>query len=555
LRQRARQSGNALVTSLLALVLLGVTAAAKLNQDIATSQRNVGLTEASLFQTIGRAGQSMIDDQLLNMLNGASLTRNAVTIPLALVNGVPTYTISMANLATMGYTPAGFAVPTSLANGQPYRMRITRLPVGCVFPNCTIEGLIWIDGPILGTRNLAGTVNGNIVGAMLTQLGANGGVSLATNAANIAGFGNSWVQANPVAGTPPGVVALRFDGMYMPDLLRVGDTRDPALLGDLTVAGNIAGGGTLTAAGATTLNNTLTVAGATNLGTTATIGGNTTVGGTLTVNGAGGVTINGANGVAIGACARVDGATGRGGFACQAFNDLPAGYTGGVRTVDMVASGNVLASDSPSTFTGNNTNFALMTSNTGAGRAGVRTSGTVAADRLSATGVYVPGTACTEEGSIARSSTANGLVACQNLVWKAFLVDATLGAACTVNGQLASNAAGVSLFCQQGSWVFTADRFGRFAVTDTYSVVHGSTVPIPTCPSDGVAKIYINPQGIDTRPYGTTTPYSGANNFRASTTVSPGNYTIYVDDTVTLNAPLGTATSGYGLAVVGCFYN
>lgn len=488
-------------------------------------QRVTGNAEATVFKILDKAVKNVIDANLLTMLAGNTIVVGATSVPLDSTTDptTPTYTFTMAQMVAMGYLPAGWTTTSSSINGGVYRMRITRLPVGCVFPNCTLEGMTWLDKPIL-LNNKAGTINGKIVGAMFASLGADSGISQIGTGGTIAGFGNTWSHTNPVAGTPPGIFAMRTVGLYQPNFVRIQDPRDPDLQGNLTIAGNEKVGGTMQVNGNTTLNGDLTV--------------------------------NGPNGASIGPCIQMGGIQGRAGFGCTNKDDVPAGYTGGVRSPDVVANGNVLASNAPGGFTGSNGNYALLTSNNGTGEAEIRTSGRAAGDRLTPIGSYVAGSACpaTEEGSIAKNATTTGLVVCEAGVWSPMQTRGTVGQPCAPSGVMGVSAAGLALYCQSNVWTLMADRFGRFAMTDTYLVYDNSRglnppIPIPNCPAGGVPKIYFNPQGIDTRT-GTKTA-----NFRADISMNPGYYTILVDDSLNPNDPSGTATSGYGLLTVGCFYN
>jgi hypothetical protein len=118
----------------------------------------------------------------------------------------------------------------------------------------------------------------------------------------------------------------------------------------------------------------------------------------------------------------------------------------------VVASANILASDNPAGFTGSNTNFALVTANNGAGAAEIRTSGRAAADRLVPVGSYTAGTACNDDGAIARRATGTGLVVCQNASWRDLTVTAGVGDACAVEGSTATTAGGVVMFCMGGQY-------------------------------------------------------------------------------------------------------
>lgn len=164
------------------------------------------------------------------------------------------------------------------------------------------------------------------------------------------------------------------------------------------------------------------------------------------------------------------------------------------------------------------------------------------------------GAACSPNGSTAYTP-AGGLLICLSGEYRdvtTLLFSGNVGQACSPDGVVGSTKTGIALYCQSGVWAFLADRFGRFATTDTTLVKNGTVFPIPNCQAGGQPKVYFNPQGVDSRLYSDT---AAATNFRADTTSNPGQYTAIVDDTRNPSDPKGTATDGYGLALTGCFYD
>ena len=94
-----------------------------------------------------------------------------------------------------------------------------------------------LRGPI---RSGPADSDGAVIGPILARIGADSGVSLPMDPAHIQGFGNTWSLDNPVPGQPAGVVAVRVGtaSSGFGQFVRIGDTRDPSLQGNLTVAGN-----------------------------------------------------------------------------------------------------------------------------------------------------------------------------------------------------------------------------------------------------------------------------------------------------------------------------
>jgi len=402
-------------------------------------------------------------------------------------------------LIAMQRLTTGF--PAGMPTRQVVRIDITRS--ACPGTGCQITTTVCTTTPVKGFG--VGATRFDLAYAMLDEQSGSGGQSRQGDGANIRGPALN--VPNPL-GNVEGIVcgSSYVDLGLFNQFVRIRDTRDPDLQGPLTVAGDVTAKQKLN----------------------------------------------------VGDCINMDGTAaggGRGGFACTDRNDLPAGYAGGVRSVDVVGNKNILASAAPASFTGSNGNYALLTTDNGTGAAEIRTSGRTAGDRLTPLGSYVPGALCNapDEGSIARNASAAGLVVCESGVWTAMKKSGVVGQPCAPDGAIGTSPGGLALYCQSGIWTLMADRFGRFAITDTYLVYDNSTglnpiIPVPACPSSGQPKIYFNPQGVDSRNL-----YKS--NFRADITTSPGFYTIHVDNTVNPNDPYGTPVAGYGLLTVGCFYD
>jgi prepilin-type N-terminal cleavage/methylation domain-containing protein len=519
---RRKVSGFAMIELILAITISAILAIYA-NQQLANqAQESIARGGGIWLKTVAGAMERHVFLNFPDLAAGNPVAGTAI----ALRPTIP-------ELIALGRLNAGF--PQGLPTRQVARIDITR--TNCPGALCQVTSTVCTTTPI--REGGAGITRFDLAFAMLDEQNGSGGQSRLGDGANIRGPALNVPNPN---GNVEGIVC----GSTMVDLgmfdsfVRIRDARNPDLQGALTVAG------------ATTLNGGATVNGAT------TLNGATAVNNTLNVTGAStfqnNVTINGS--ATVGPCITLNGANGRGGFGCTNPNDLPPGYGGGVRTWDMVAGGTALVSSNPAGFTGANGNYALMTSGGGPGPAEIRTSGRTAGDRLTPIGSYVPGAACAaaDEGSISRNASRTGLVVCQNSVWTPFQTRGVVGQVCAPNGVMGTSVAGLALYCQSGVWTLMADRFGRFAMTDTYLVYDNSRglnppIPIPVCPAGGSPKVYFNPQGVDGSSVTRTT------NFRADITMRPGFYTILVDNSVNPGDPSGTPVAGYGLLTVGCFYN
>lgn len=419
---RSRQGGISLLSVLLALVVGSIITAGQIEAQQLKQKVTAGRLQGDVLSLMKDAANNYTMEAYPQLQLDQPVTVNGVTLTPGAATG-QTLSPTVANLIAMNYLPAGTRATSQLNSGV-YRLRIEKQPAGCVGTACNITGVVYVDQPIRqpGSTNIAGIQ----VGSIIEKVGGDVVVAFSTTPGNMVGI-NGVTITNPVAGAPEGVVGARFGfgASGFGRFLVLNDPRNPNFQGDLTVAQNLSIGGSSTFTGPVTVNNTLTTTGDVNVNN----------------------------------CVKLQ-ADGRGGFNCLDPNDLPPGYAGGVRAVDLVSSGNVLASDAPAGFTGNNGKFALLSSGGAGIEAMVKTSGQVAGDRLIPTGAYAPGSACTDAGALARSSaTATGgvLVVCSGAVWTPLSTVATAGGACPIDGQGAVDAQGKQLYCFNGIWNYMTD--------------------------------------------------------------------------------------------------
>lgn len=325
-------------------------------------------------------------------------------------------------LIALGRLNAGF--PTG-AGVLPTRqdVRIDIQPTACPGASCNLQVLVCTTTPV----TLGGaTTRFDLASTMTTAQKGSGGQALHGLGATIRG---PLVNAANPLGNVEGIVCStsNVDTALFQRFVTIGDTRNPNLGGDLTVAGTTTLNGPAIMNGATTLNSTLTV--------------NSTV------------TTNSLN---VGPCINIPGgAQGNAGFGCANATDKPAAMAG-VRSRDVIASGTVFTSDAPAGFTGSNGNYAAM--RVAGGVAEIATSGRAAANRLTPTGIYTVGAACAvaDDGSIARADNgaggSAGLIFCDAGQWKPLKVAAVAGAACAVDGSQATLANGGTLICVGGKY-------------------------------------------------------------------------------------------------------
>lgn len=232
-----RQRGNALVFALLGLLVSGLGAAGMLQAERLKARHEAGNGEATVLDDLRGATNNAIFESMGLIQNGAAISKNGITVTPEIVDGELVWRPQVLQLAAMGYLPPGWTTTVSTLNNAPYVIDFKRVPAGCVAAACNIEGHVVLAGAIRGGADGS---DGAIIGPILARIGADSGVSLPTDPARIAGFGNTWSLANPVPGQPAGVVAVRVGtaSSGYGQFVRVGDSRDPDLQGNLTVAGN-----------------------------------------------------------------------------------------------------------------------------------------------------------------------------------------------------------------------------------------------------------------------------------------------------------------------------
>ena len=234
---RLRQRGNALIFALLGLLVSALGAAGVIQGNRLQARHEAGAGEASILDSLRGATNNAIFESMALIQNGSAFGKNGVTVTPVDVDGDPVWKPTIPQLVAMGYLPAGWTATTSTLNEAPYTIAFSRVPIGCAAAACNIEGHVVLDGPI---RSGPTDSDGAVIGPILARIGADSGVSLPMDSAHIQGFGNTWSMDNPVSGQPAGVVAIRVGtaSSGFGQFVRIGDLRDPNLLGNLTVAGN-----------------------------------------------------------------------------------------------------------------------------------------------------------------------------------------------------------------------------------------------------------------------------------------------------------------------------
>ena len=498
---RRRQRGNGLIFALLGLLISALSAVGVLQGNRLQARHEAGNGEATILDNLRGAANNAIFEAMALIQSGAAFSKNGVTITPVPVDGELVWSPSIAQLAAMGYLPPGWTATTSALNNAPYAIAFSRVPAGCVAAACNIEGHVVLLGPI---RSGPSDSDGAVIGPILARIGADSGVSLPMDPAHIQGFGNTWTLDNPVPGQPAGVVAVRIGtaSSGFGQFIRIGDTRDPNLQGNLTVAGNtlFGNGGSLSE-----FRSALQVDGQPVELRNA--GGNPCVSlrpdgvvdilcsGSLSAttgvfrDGAGNTTTVAATGLVTGGSVAADG--GLSTSAMTAFGaddphalvvkagDLFVRNPGGTALLRVAANGDVSA--------GND----------------LVAAGAVQAQRLTLLASVNEGDACSV-GQVAMMATG-GLATCQGTTFRATARYARLGAACATTGLQAVDAAtGDALACRGGYYASQSALTSSRVYMAGFAVHHGDFVaavaalpngcPATASPVAPQATIFLLPQ-------------------------------------------------------------
>jgi len=380
-RARRAQRGFTLVELIITISIAAILSIYAQAQIAKASEEQIGRAAGTFIKQVAGAAEQHALIHFDELSTGADVTTTANDL-------APT----IAELVAENLLPSGFPTgPGAMPTRQSLRVDIIK--TGCPGTGCNIVTTVCTTtGVTLGGPN----IRYDLAQVMVDQQNGTGGQSSYTNGAAIKG--PSLNMANP-NGNVPGTVcgsATLNTAMYA-QFVRVRDTRDPDLQGNLSAQGNLA------IAGTSTLTGNVSVAG-------------------------------------------------NGGFGGADPTAVPAGLKG-VRTQDVVAGGNIVATDQGAGFTGTNGNYVAMTTNSG-GEAAVVTSGRMSGNRLIPTGSFTKGTACVEAGALGLSATdpSGSLVVCSSGKWTPLSTVAVAGGPCTTEGQGAADPNGLTLYCTGGLW-------------------------------------------------------------------------------------------------------
>lgn len=327
----------------LALAMAGETVWAVQQLEIARSQ--VFNAQGQLMATLNSGVQQYLNKQ-------ATPLTQASPVVAGVANAMsPT----IAELITGGYIQVPRVNPPYW--GGQYEVVITKTPVGCVAPNCALQGELFPTVAVLTGGKT------DVSGAAQIAAGSNGAIGFSTiaNSGTVSSYSAGWSEPNPLGNTPAALLGLsnvasndsvyyRLDGLYPITAPFAGGGQD------IDNVNNVNAAGTVNAAAVVTTGN-------------ATVGGNANVTGSVNAASA---TLANANALTIGGNA--------------------AYYGDGNGAAIRSASGNVY----------------IQTLN-GSGPASIaEVQNITASGTIRAGAIATPGTACTQNGDAALNADGSG---------------------------------------------------------------------------------------------------------------------------------------------------
>lgn len=497
--------GFTLIELMVTLAVAAVIAATYQRwQLVEAAEEAVGQSTGQYINTIRGAVAQYQQDYFLQLANGSAVPGYANAL-------APT----IAELKADGNRIPG-GLPAKTPGGQSILIQLTR--TGCPGTTCQVNGLVYMAAPFTLPRT-GTTPRVDLALAAVAAMGGSGGLSTIATPGTIKGGAGS--EPNPL-GSVEGVVGAftYLDNAFWLQFVRINDTRDPNLQGNLTVGGNGQINGTLTVNGATELKGKLDVTGGDIAATGRVVskqGGCERVvldptGGSVSVRDGGCLSKIGLD---------ASNSTISANNAAGSATVLAQGATGAILLRDGATTTRVRLDGASG----------LLDVNSSAGTSTVRVDGAagrVTTQIASLTITAVANTACGagfSNGDMVRDADASGtIVLCQAGVWRRpGLTPGTEGAGCPSDGMLGQDGTGIALICRSGAWVNLNNRVTRSVLMSRWLVLDGNSVPQPSC-SGATPAILITPAdtGAD---YAGTPP---RNRFTATVSTSGSNWIVHL---------------------------
>lgn len=198
----AGQLGFMLLEMALSLLVFSVILGIRMRNDY---QDLLDLKATNAGKTVAKVQSGLNDtissyyDLFVNMHEGEV---SPIDIKIGVGANEKTITISdgfhptIQNLIDLGKLPQNFRDKTAF--GGSFKIELTKVPSGCVAPNCNIDGIVVLDSPF----TIAGVVDEARLGIAIRSIGVDGGGTSNQNKSLIKGHSGQWNSPLPAGITP-----------------------------------------------------------------------------------------------------------------------------------------------------------------------------------------------------------------------------------------------------------------------------------------------------------------------------------------------------------------
>ncbi len=471
-------TGALMMEVTMALLVAALAAVGTQREIVRSSQVNSANLDADLVSMYRSALQNYTDEFYPQLQFGQPIVKGGVTIPAGTGAGT-TMEPTVADLIALGYLPPSFQANLLTVTGGQLKHNISLQPVGCSGLACNVEGLVYIDKPIVAAETGAG-VNSLVLGQMMQRIGGAAGSSI-DSTSGLVGASGSWTLPNPLAGSPAGVFGARFGSSTssLGGFVHMNETRDPNFQNAVSIGGAANVGGALTANGPSTLN------GATNINNTLSVSGTAT---TAAINASGQIASTNAVGASdTVTCLRA---------ALSASGQILSRAADCITRVSVSNSGVDVNSPTGLTRVSLSGDTGTISAKNGAGAQTVLVegdTGRVTSQSLMLQVAMTAGSACGASSEIVQDASPSGTVLmCRNGVWKRpGLDEQPLGGPCATSGTLAQTTTSEALICRGGTWKLLNDRVSSLVAIDVWSGNGNGIVPSPVCGTGGAPDVSV----------------------------------------------------------------
>lgn len=231
----SRAAGYILLEAILALAVFSGIAAYQVRLQRDELVEGMAAAQGQQMRRIANAANLYAVDNFPRILNNTPIPIGVNICPAGLgggVNVVNTRSPTTAELACLGFLPAGFTNAAMFGGG--YQIQLNPTP-GCVMPACNVEGYLITTAPVLSDS----IVSAKVIGRALLEIGADGGASGLGGPPNaVVSLGSGVPIATPGFAVQPGMLAVNLGSTVtqFDEYLRRDGTRP--MTGNLNMGGN-----------------------------------------------------------------------------------------------------------------------------------------------------------------------------------------------------------------------------------------------------------------------------------------------------------------------------